>query len=144
MDINNGHQWFANYMPTIPSLKKLNYGKRAFRSELMACHAIRVILGLKLKRHIVGSRYSIIMSLIRNISIIWFVFMFFNFYILDIHDETFVVLLNIWWGISKNHIENQTTPNLVMVIKSGSELHVCWFLSWIHGSFRWCSLLHVK
>ena len=42
--INIGHQWFANYIPTIPtSLKNSNYRKRAF--QLMACHAIRVILG---------------------------------------------------------------------------------------------------
>jgi hypothetical protein len=46
VDINNGHQWFANYVPTIPiSLKKFNYGKMVFGSQVMAFHARRVILG---------------------------------------------------------------------------------------------------
>ena len=41
-------------------------------------------------------------------------FLFSNFYRLDLHNQTWIALTNVWWSISKNRIENQTSFDLVM------------------------------
>jgi hypothetical protein len=50
------------------------------------------------------------------------VFMFSNFYLLDLHNETCVALENRRQSISKAWIENQNSSELVMVIKNACML----------------------
>ena len=48
----------------------------------------------------------------------------------------------LWQSIRKNRIENRTSPDSVMVIKSAC---FCWFLDWsIHRSSQLCSRLSVE
>lgn len=64
----------------------------------------------------------------------------FSFYWSDLRPQTCVALSNLWWSINKNQIENQTSPELVMIIR----MNVCWFLGWIYRSSQFCSLLSVE
>lgn len=67
-------------------------------------------------------------------------FVFSNFYSLNSHNKTRVASTNLQRNICRNRIESRTSFDLVMVI----EVHVCWFLSWMHKSSQLCSLLSVK
>lgn len=62
--------------------------------------------------------------------------MFSNFYHLYLHNETCVAIAKLQWSISRN----RTYPDLIMVI----EVHVCWFLTWMHMCSQFCSLLSVS
>ena len=54
----------------------------------------------------------------------------FNFYQFDWNNKTCVALLNIWWTVSKNQIENWISVGLVMIIGNTCS----WILNWKHRS----------
>ena len=77
---------------------------------------------------------------IRYVGVIWFIFMFSNFYQFDLHNQIYFSLTNLWWNIFKNRIENWISSYLVTVFGSAC----CWFFDWMYRSSQLCSLLSVE
>ena len=63
--------------------------------------------------------------------------MFPNFYQIDLHNNTRIVLATSQWNTCKN--QPPPLPNLVL-----SEVHVYEFLNWMYRSFQLCSPLSVE
>jgi hypothetical protein len=66
--------------------------------------------------------------------------MFSNFYGLDINNKICVVLADLCYTIGRNHVETETSLDLVMFI----EVHICWLFDSTHMSSQVCSLLSVE
>ena len=64
------------------------------------------------------------------------VFMFSNFYLLDLHNKTYVSLANLQWNnCKKNWIKNWTLHDLVTIIDKCMFVD---FLNWIHRTSQSC------
>jgi hypothetical protein len=71
------------------------------------------------------------------------IFMLSSFYRLHSHNQACVTLVDLWWNICKNGLENQTSPYLVMVIRM-NRFFLKISLNWTHMSSHLHSPSNVK